>query len=244
MTVYFWGNKDAELAAIQRKLIAEMQEIDMRTLLIKMCCEDPISPIIVERNLKGHFSSEDKVSWFAMQRSFELSSEKDKAELLELLHDEAYSSQRSDIYRCLGSICGNTNDKELCNLLIRVIDITRDERTIVSILSRLQNVKKDDSINIEPIKKHLKEGNSDIILAAIRALAHTNDSEVEDLLLEEFKYANSNLKTTICITLESVGAEKAIPVLQKAYKRTRDQGLRMHIDDALAKISARHSRIS
>lgn len=213
-----------------------MQKMDMRTLLLHMSSEAHISPIIAAQQQNGHFSSEDDVSWFAMQRSFELSSPKHKNELLELLHDEAYARQLPDIYRCLGSICGNTNDAALCSFLIDVVDNSNDEHVIVSILSRLGKVDKGSDMNIAPIKRYLKEGTAAIMRAAVKALAHTNDPEVEELLIEEFTYADSSLKSEICRTLLSVGTIKSVPMLQHAYKKTRDGNLRMHISEALKRI--------
>lgn len=234
----FFKTKERQLASVKKKLIKEMQKMDMKTLLFNMSSKALISPIIAEQQQNGHFSSEDTVSWFAMLLSFELSSPKDKNELLALLHNEAYAHQLPDIYRCLGSICGNTNDEELCSFLINVADSSQDEHIIISILSRLEKVDKGSDMNIAPIKKYLKEGSAAIIRAAVKALAHTNDPEVEDLLIEEFTYADNSLKSEICHTLKSVGTTKSIPMLQQASKKTRDANLRMHISETLMKIEA------
>jgi len=139
----------------------------------------------------------------------------------------------------LASICSNTNDKELFNFLIDKVQQENDESTRISILSRLQDINKDLDFNIEPIKKLVKDGTGGEMRAALRALSNTNDPEVEDIFLNEFKISDRNMKVAICGPLSTVGTLKSIPILKEAHKKTRDGGLRILIENTITKIEAR-----
>lgn len=83
------------------------------------------------------------------------------------------------------------------------------------------------------------EGAANEYNAAIKALSNTNDPGVEDILLVEFKSAGTHMKRMICGALSTVATLRSIPVLKKAYKKTRDGFLRKAIDDAVYKIETR-----
>jgi hypothetical protein len=229
-----------KLEIAKQKLISDLEKNGMEFLIFKMASNEEYSELILERqNIEVSYSSEDYVSWYAYRQSDKLNSAENKTELLRLLSNEKFSEYKQYIYCCLSSICSNTNDKGLFNFLIDKVQHEEDERIKVSILSRLEDVIKDSSYNIEPIKILVREGTSDESLAAIKALSNTNDAEVEDLLLDEFKITSTFIKGMICGPLSTVGTLKSIPILKEAYKKTRDGFLRMVIDDAVYKIETR-----
>jgi len=230
-----------KLEIAKQKLISDLEKNDMEFLISKMASDEEYSELILERRkIDLSYSTEDCVSCYAYRQSDKLNSAENKSELLELLADEKHSADKKYIFCCLSSICSNTNDKELFNFLIAKMQIEEDEHTKVSILSRLEDVIKDDSYNIEPIKIIVKEGTSDESHAAIKALSNSNDPKVEDILLDEFKNTSTHMKGMICGPLSTVGTLKSIPILNEAYKKTRDQGLRMLIEKAIAKIELRY----
>jgi hypothetical protein len=226
-----------KLEIAKQKLISDLENNGMEFLISKMASSDEYSELILERRkIDMSYSSEDGVSWYAYRQSDKLNSQEDKKELLELLSNEKHSNSKKYIYCCLSSICSNTNDKDLFNFLIDKVQEEDDESIRVSILSRLSDVIKDSSYNIEPIKILVKEGTSDENHAAIKALSNTNDPEVEDIFLDEFKITSTHMKGMICGPLSTVGTLKSIPILKSEYKKTRDGFLRMAIDNAVYKI--------
>ena len=230
-----------KLEIAKQQLISDLEKNGMEFLISKMASDDEYSELILERRkIDMIYGSEDSVSWYAYRQSDKLNSQEDKNELLELLANEKYADFKKYIYCCLSSICSNTNDKDLFNYLVDKVQQEDDESVKVSILSRLRNVIKDSSYNIEPIKVLVKEGTHDESHAAIKALSNTNDPEVEDILLDEFKITSTHMKGMICGPLSTVGTLKSIPILKEAYKKTRDSFLRMVIDDAVYKIEARY----
>jgi hypothetical protein len=229
-----------KLEIAKQQLISDLDKNGMEFLITKMGSDDEYSDLILERRkIELSYESEDSVSWYAYRQSDKLHSDEDKTELLGLLASEKHSNYKKYIYCCLASICSNNNDKDLFNFLIDKIQQGDDESTRISILSRLQEVKKDSDYNIEPIKTLVSEGTSGETRAALKALSNTNDPEVEDIFLNEFKISDRHMKGTICAPLSTVGTLKSIPILKEAYKKTRDGGLRMLIENTIKTIENR-----
>jgi hypothetical protein len=229
-----------KLETAKQQLISDLEKNGMEFLITKMGSNEEYSDLIIERRkIDLSYKSEDSVSWYAYGQSDKLHSDEDKTKLLGLLTDEKYSNYKKYIYCCLASICSNTNDKELFNFLINKVQQEDDESTRISILSRLQDIKKDLSYNIEPIKKLVRDGTEGETRAALRALSNTKDPEVEDIFLNEFKISDRHMKGTICGPLSTVGTLKSIPILKEAHKKTRDGGLRILIENTITKIEDR-----
>ena len=229
-----------KLEIAKQQLISDLEKNGMEFLISKMASNEKYSELILERQkIDLSYSSEDSESTYAYRQSDKLNSQDDKTELFRLLSDNKYAVFKKYIYCCLASICSNTNDKDLFNFLIDQVQIEDDERIKISILSRLSDVIKDSNFNIEPIKILVKDGTGDESHAAIKALSNTDDPEVEDILLDEFKITSTHMKGMICGPLSTVGTLKSIPILKEAYKKTRDGGLRMLIDSTITKIENR-----
>jgi hypothetical protein len=233
-------NKEKEIEKAKQKLIYDLEHNGMKNLIRSMDCNEPYSPLIKERQLKkGNYSSEDDTSMIAYRVSDTLNEPKCKQELLQLLNDPDYQGYRKYILCCLTSLCSNTSDYDLFDFLLKQIQTEDDERIIVSILSRLDKIIKPRNKDISVIKHFLVEGTADTQRAAIKALSNSEDDEVEDLLLAEFKMADRHVKGLICTPLMSVATKKAIPILQMAYKQTREPFLRHQIECVLEKINNR-----
>ena len=229
-------NKEKELEKERAKLIYELESNGIKNLVKKMDSNEPYSELIREKQKKGNYSSDDDISMHAYKVSIALNNPSDKQELLHLLNDREYQPYRKHIFSCLTSICSNTGDYLLFDFLLKQIAIEDDEDIIVSVLSRLAKIKKPREKDISVIKKFLLEGSSNMQRAAIMALSNSEDEEVEDLLLNEFKISDRQTKGTICKPLQSVGTKKAVPILQNAYKQTRDPFLRHQIEYTLNEI--------
>jgi hypothetical protein len=243
----FRGNKDekkseqtnnSSLEEDLKKLLFDLENGDMKYLVKQMNNDNIYSELLLEKR-KSQISSSDDISWYAYRQSEKISSLKDKTELLTLLLDEEYVNLKKYIYTCLANICSNNNDRELFNFLVDKILDEDDDNITASVLSRFKNVKKDETFNIEPIKKFVAEGAYDVSHAAIKALSNSNDPEVETLLLDEFKITDKHMKGMICGPLSTAGTLKSIPVLKETYKKTRDNFLRCAIEDAIYKIEKR-----
>lgn len=232
-------NKEEQLEKARQQLVAELETGGIRNLLQQMNNHQPYHKIIIERRKRGSYSSDDDISWYAFQQSYKLNFPGDKRELLELLNNPEYADQQKNIYGCLACLCDNTGDKELFNFLMSQIESEQDDTIKIVVFSRLTEIIKDCSFNIAPLKKAVEEGSSDVRRAAIRALANACDSEVEDLLLDEFKYCDRYLKATIANTISTIGTKKSIPLLKQAHKTTGDFGLRGCIENAIEKIEER-----
>ena len=235
----FFKPKKQQLEKTKQELLADLSAKGIRNLVEQMENEAPYSPLIAERIKSGSWSSEDSVSWHAFQYSNTLSSPDDKKELLQLLSDPAYADKRLNIFRCLACLCSNTQDLELFQFLMQVVDKEDDDHILVSILSRLRDMKKPAGINLAPLKRLLSEGTGQSRVAAAMALRHTNDPEVETLLLDEFKWSGKETQSRLCLTFESIGTKQSIPALRAAWKKTRDRAFRMDLERVIAAIEER-----
>jgi hypothetical protein len=231
-------NTISSLEDDKQRLISALENQGIRYLVKEMANDNIYSDLLVEKR-KSSISSDDSISWYAYRQSEKLSSPNDKKELLDLLSKDDFHDYKKYIYCCLSNICANTNDRDLFNFLIGKVEEEDDDSIKVSILSRLEAVKKDAAYKIDPIKKLVAEGTYDVSHAAIKALSYSSDPEVENLLLDEFKITDKHMKGMICGPLGTVGTSKSIPILKEAYKKTRDQFLRMAIERALQEIEAR-----
>lgn len=238
MKFNFFNNSQKKLAEEKQKLIYDLENGGIKNLIQKMNCNLPYSQLIIERQKKeGSWKSDDDISTHAYKVSHNLKNPDDKQELLDLLKDNQFKSYKKSIFCCLSSLCSNTDDYELFDFLLNQIKVEENESIIISVLSRLGDIKKPPNINIEIIKKFVLEGTDGVRKAAIKALANSEDKDVETLLLEEFKINNTEIKRIICSTLYTVGTKKSIPVIESAYKRTRDFSLRYSIENVLEKIN-------
>jgi hypothetical protein len=236
------NNKTAEVEKAKQQLLLDLETKGMRFLLDQMKNNDLYSPLILEVRRKSvAFNSDDTVSWHAFRRSDDLSSAEDKNELLQLLSDPAYSGRQKDIYRCLACLCSNAQDIGLFEFLMQVVDKEEDDNIIVSILSRLRNLKKPFGVNLAPIKRQLAEGTFESRISAAKALSNTEDPEVETLLLEEFKMSDKDTQSMFCSTLETIGTSQSLPVLKAALRKTRDQFFRSGLETAIYCIEKREN---
>lgn len=169
-----------KLEIAKQQLISDLEKNGIVFLISKMASSGDYSELIQERRrtIDSSYSSTDSASWYAYRQSEKLNTQDNKTELLSLLVNEKYADFKKYIYCCLSSICSNTNDKELFNFLIDKVQNEDDESIKVSILSRLSDIEKDSTYNIDPIKRLVREGTSDESSAAIYALSNTNDPEV------------------------------------------------------------------
>lgn len=229
-----FGNKAKEIEKAKQNLIHELEERGIKNLVISMDCKEPYSNLIKQRQLKeGSYTSEDNTSMIAYRVSSNLNNPKYKPELLELLSDPEYEYYKKYIFCCLSSLCSNINDYELFDFLLKEIENEPDENIVVSVLSRLDKLKKPKDKNLDIIKKFLAEGTSSIQQAAIKALANCEDEKIEELLLNEFKICDRHIKALICVPLLSLATMKSIPVLKMAHKETRDPFLKHQIEAVL-----------
>lgn len=233
--------KNKKLERDKERLIAELKEGGIRHLIKQMDNDSPFSPIVEERRKKGSYSSEDSISWYAYRISNELDNPALKTELLNLFQEEDFQKYRRCIFCCLACLCTNISDYEIYNFLIKQIEKEEDERIVISILSRIEELVKPLSIDITVIKKLAVDGTHDIRKAALKALSNAEDKEVEDVLLSEFKVSDKHTKGMICFSLSTVGTRKSIPVLMGAYKKTRDPFLRHAIENAISEIETREN---
>jgi len=212
------------------KLESELKNNDMRFLIDVMASDRLYSPLL-ENKRRALISGTDNVSWYAYRRAEVLHTDDEKVQLLNLLTKSSDNNKKQSIFFSLAHLCKNRTDIDLFNVLMTYLENEKDSSCRTSILIGIEEMDKSHStLNIEPIKKLAKKRSIDKT-NAILALKKTNDAEVEPLLLELFTATkDSHTKNMICSPLETVGTGACIPILEAAYKKTRDYALRDGIE--------------
>ncbi len=229
---------EKKLEDAKNKLILNLEKGDVDYVLNQMESEEIYSPLLNEIR-KTSSSSEHYVSKYAYDRARKYSSQSEKIQLLEKLKMEVNPVRKSYIYFCLSHLCCNASDSDLFNFLMEKIE-SEDNECKRNILLGIQEMNKHAGLNIEPLKRLAESSNSDLYWNAIFALRFTHDPEVESLLLSLFEDTNNKgKKGVICATLRSIGTNKSIPVLEAAYKKTKDSSLRWDIEEAINNIKER-----
>lgn len=235
----FLLSNDKKLEKARLVLIESLKNGDIDYLLKQMNSEEIYSPLLKKKR-QTETSNTDDISWYAYRRAETLNSPSEKQKLIERLNSESDEIKRKHIYFCLAHYCKNTLDKSLFNFLMDSLEQEKDNNCRLSVLIGISYMPKSSDLNIEPLKKLTKTRNRDLKVNSIIALQQTNDKEVEDLLLPLFiDTKDTHIKSVITWTLESTGTMKSIPILEEAFKKTRDYGLRGYIERAIEKIKNR-----
>lgn len=231
---------DEKVEEDRKQLIQKLKSSEIRVLVKEMGNDKPFSENVVKKQKRDRsLSSEDWASWYAYRISDELKDPSLKLELIDLLEDPEFANYKRYILRCLCSLCVNNNDYQLFDFLINQLEQTDDEDTITSVLSRLGKLKKPSNLNIDYLKHLLKDGTYQNRIDALSALANSEHSDLEDLLIQELKTADQHTKGMICATLRTTGSKKSLEVLNSELKKTRSNDLKCFIESAIEEITKR-----
>ena len=236
---------DQKVEEDTQRFIAELKQADIQTLIKEMDNNDPISQNIVKRQKRDKsFGSTNQRSWFAYRVSDELADPNMKIELKGLLDDNDFTKYRQYVLRCLASLCVNTTDYELFDFLMGHLKHVNEEEKVTTVLSRLNDLVKPKSLNIEYLKQLLTEGTYQNRIDALNALKNCEHDDLEDLLIREFKTADQHTKGMICATLRSTGSFKSIEMLEQEHRRTRSNDLKYFIESAIKEINSRSGDVA
>ncbi|MFH7004130.1 HEAT repeat domain-containing protein [Flavobacterium bizetiae] len=233
---------DEKVKEDKEKLISALKYSDVKTLIIEMGNDKPISNNVIKKQKRDQsFGSEDFPSWFAYRISDELRDINLKSELIELLNEKEYSQYKKYILRCLSSLCVNCNDYELFDFLISELKKTNKEEIITTVLSRFNELRKPANLNIDYLKQLLLKGTYQNRIDALNALKNSEHKDLEEILIEKFNTTDQHTKCMICATLRSTGTTKSLEILQAEFKRTRSNDLKYFIKSAIEEINEREN---
>lgn len=236
---------DDKVKEDKERLISKLKSSDIRTLIIEMGNNDPISNnIIKKQNRDKSFGSEDSPSWFAFRVSDELNDIGLKSELIQLLNDQDFFHNKQYVLRCLSSLCVNTEDYVLFDFLMLELQKTTDEGIITTVLSRIDKLRKPGTLNIDFLKHLFLNGTYQNRIDALNALKNSEHGDLEDILIQEFKTSDQHTKGMISATLRTTGTKKCIDILKSEYKRTRSNNLKYFIESAIEEINIREKSSS
>lgn len=233
---------DEKVKEDKERLIARLKYSDVKTLIMEMGNNNPISNNIIKKQKRDQsFGSEDLPSWFAYRISDELNDINLKPELIELLENKDFFQYKKYVLRCLSSLCVNSQDYELFDFLISELKKTDKEEIITSVLSRLNELRKPTTLNIDYLKELLLKGTYQNRIDALNALKNSEHKDLEEILILKFKTSDLHTKCMICATLRSTGTTKSLETLITELKRTRSNDLKYFIQSAIEEINDREN---
>ncbi|MBJ2122717.1 hypothetical protein [Flavobacterium sp. IB48] len=236
---------DEKVKEDKENLIARLKNSELKTLIIEMENNKPISNNIIKRQKRDQsFESKDFPSWYAYRISDELSDINLKPELIKLLKDKDFFQYKQYVLRCLSSLCVNCKDYKLFDFLISELKKTDEEKVITTVLSRLKKLKKPATLNIDYLKQLLLNGTYQNRIDALDALQNSEHKDLEEILILKLKTSDQHTKGMICATLRSTGTIKSLETLEGEFKKTRSNDLKYFIQSAIEEINEReNSRI-
>jgi len=233
---------DEKVKEDKDNLISKLKSSDAKTLIIEMGSKNFISNNIIKKQKRDQsFGSEDYSSWFAYRVSDELSDITLKPELIELLKDKDFFQYKQYVLRCLSSLCVNCKDYELFDFLISELKKTDKEEVITTVLSRLNELRKPSTLNIDFLKQLLLTGTYQNRIDALNALKNSEHKDLEEILILKLKTSDQHTKCMICATLRSTGTIKSLETLKAEFKRTRSNDLKYFIQSAIDEINEREN---
>ena len=233
---------DEKVKEDKENLIVRLKNSDVKTLIKEMGNMNPISNNIIKKQKRDQsFGSEDFSSWYAYRISDELSDINLKPELIKLLKDKVFFQYKKYVLRCLSSLCVNSKDYKLFDFLISELKKTDEEEVITTVLSRLNELRKPPSLNIDYLKQLLLTGTYQNRIDALNALKNSEHKDLEEILILKFNTSDQHTKCMICATLRSTGTIKSLETLKAEFKRTRSKDLKYFIQNAIEEINDREN---
>lgn len=181
----------------------------------------------------------EEISWYACRRAEQLSSEADKAALLQELEGEPRVGRRKHICFALAHLCSNTRDVKLYALLMEILAAEPDEEVRISAYIGLERLDK-RGLDVHYLLDVAVNGSSNESPNAIYALENSDPARTEDALIEIIRFGGGRALDAGCRVLGMVGTRKCLSDLEMVKRRSRDLGLRSDIDQSIAEILARY----
>lgn len=169
-------------------------------------------------------SSDDSISWHA-HREAELLFDKTLVDELDAYLDQKPKKQeRSAAYFIIGKIGKNCLSGECASRLIEYSSKETDKYALASLLERLADIPKPESVDVRPLFPLLKDKRWLVRYSAIQSLKRCTSAEAENKLLEILATTSDPYDAIYChATLTQIGTRKSLPALaQNLTSRTRD----------------------
>jgi len=222
----------------KQRYIAELEKKDISFLLNNIDSSAYFSNLVVKKQrVLRSYGSEDNISYYIRDQIRNLKNLEFKNELISFLTQKEYSDKKDDIYWCLSSLCGNTNNKEIYYFLMKKLDVEVNYKA--QILQGLWKFHKTIDYDINPIKNIVINGKYYERLAAIEALNNSDHTEIHNFLLEEFKNSGDDFMLKILGVIWKTSTKETIPILEKGKRKSRNRYLRMQIEELIDNIKSR-----
>jgi HEAT repeat protein len=188
---------------------------------------------------EGVISSDGSISWQA-RREAELLADMSLVDELDAYFDQKPTKeQRAAAYFIIGKIGKNCLNEGCASRLIEYSSKEPDKYALASLLERLADIPKPESVDVRPLFSFLKDKRWLVRHAAIRSLERCTNTEAEDKLLEILVTTSDSDDVIYChATLNQIGTCKALPALTQNLK-SRKRDVKKSAQAAIEAIKAR-----
>lgn len=184
-------------------------------------------------------SSGDSISWQAHREAELLADKTLIGELDAYLGQKPKKEQRSAAYFIIGQIGKNCLSGECASRLIEHASKEPDMYALASLLERLAEIPKPESVDIRPLFPLLNDKRWLVRRSAIGALKRSTSAVAEDKLLEILETTADPYDAIYChATLNEIGTRKALPALTQNLK-SRKRDVKVSAKMAIEAITAR-----
>lgn len=198
---------------------------------------------LIERMIvrEGTVNSKDSMSWHAYRAAEQLDDKSLVDELDAYLAQKPTKEQRAAAYFIIGKIGKNCQSHECAARLITYAASERDKYALASLLDRIAEIPKPESVDIWPLFSYLKDKRWLVRHSAIGSLQGCKSSEAEDKLLEVLAITSDPNDIVYChSTLNRIGTHRALPALEQGLK-SRKRDVKDSAQAAIAAIESRNS---
>ncbi|CAM2146219.1 HEAT repeat domain-containing protein [Pararobbsia alpina] len=187
-------------------------------------------------------SSDDSISWQAHREAELLADMPLVDELDAYLGQKPQKEQRSAAYFIIGKIGKNRLSSECALRLIEYSSKESDQYALASLLERLADIPKPESVDVRPLFPLLKDKRRLIRHSAIQSLKGCTSLDAEEKLLEILATTSDTYDVIYChATLNQIGTHKALPALTQSLK-SRKRDVKASAQAAIEAIEARGGR--
>ena len=184
-------------------------------------------------------SSSDSISWQAHREAEMLADMPLVDELDAYLGQRPKKEQRSAAYFIIGKIGKNCLSGECASRLIEYSSKEPDKYALASLLERLADIPKPESVDVRPLFPLLKDKRWLVRHSAIQSLKRCTSAEAEARLLEILATTSDPYDVIYChATLNQIGTHKALPALTQNLK-SRKRDVKVSAQAAIEAIKAR-----
>lgn len=184
-------------------------------------------------------SSSESVSWAAHREAEQLTDITMVSELAEAVRSLP-TAKRSGCYYTIGKIGANLREEQCAVMLLELLPAESDKYNLDCLLQRVGEIPKGRTLDLSAIFPLLNDKRWLVRHAAIRALDHSANPDVEARLVAHLSATTDAYDQTYChAVLNHIGTRHALPAIE-AHLKSRKRDVKVSAELAVRAIRERY----